>query len=157
GIRPRLGEGFSHLRGPQKGKHRHAGGPLRRELHRDARPREFPAVSPEEAHRQLPAQTLSGTLSASVHDGHVHEDSLRRGAAPLPPAIAVRRATSRHSWGGAAGTPDLFLAEPVVNRMELTYSSYLHLDQLLKLQQPRSLPPEHDETLFIIVHQTYEL
>lgn len=41
--------------------------------------------------------------------------------------------------------------------MELTYSSYLHLDQLLALQRPRSEPPEHDETLFIIVHQAYEL
>src|SRR5947207_11535655 len=41
--------------------------------------------------------------------------------------------------------------------MELTYASYLNLDQLLKLQQPRSEPPEHDETLFIIVHQAYEL
>ncbi|MCS6866562.1 MAG: tryptophan 2,3-dioxygenase family protein [Gemmataceae bacterium] len=41
--------------------------------------------------------------------------------------------------------------------MELTYSDYLHLDQLLALQQPRSQPPEHDEMLFIIVHQVYEL
>ncbi len=41
--------------------------------------------------------------------------------------------------------------------MDLTYASYLHLDQLLQLQQPRSQPPEHDETLFIIVHQAYEL
>jgi tryptophan 2,3-dioxygenase len=41
--------------------------------------------------------------------------------------------------------------------MELTYSSYLHLDQLLNLQQPRSAPAEHDEMLFIIVHQAYEL
>jgi len=41
--------------------------------------------------------------------------------------------------------------------VELTYSSYLHLDQLLALQQPRSEPPEHDEMLFIIVHQAYEL
>lgn len=40
---------------------------------------------------------------------------------------------------------------------ELTYSTYLHVDQLLALQQPRSEPPEHDETLFIIVHQAYEL
>jgi tryptophan 2,3-dioxygenase len=39
----------------------------------------------------------------------------------------------------------------------LTYASYLHLDELLKLQQPRSAPPEHDEMLFIVVHQTYEL
>lgn len=41
--------------------------------------------------------------------------------------------------------------------MQLTYASYLQLDQLLKLQKPRSNPPEHDEALFIIVHQTYEL
>jgi len=41
--------------------------------------------------------------------------------------------------------------------MELTYSTYLHLDELLKLQQPRSEPVEHDEMLFIIVHQSYEL
>jgi tryptophan 2,3-dioxygenase len=41
--------------------------------------------------------------------------------------------------------------------MELTYSSYLHLDQLLELQEPRSDPPEHDEMIFIITHQAYEL
>jgi tryptophan 2,3-dioxygenase len=39
----------------------------------------------------------------------------------------------------------------------LTYASYLHLDELLALQQPRSSPPEHDELLFLVVHQTYEL
>ncbi len=41
--------------------------------------------------------------------------------------------------------------------VELTYADYLHVDQLLALQRPRSDPPEHDETLFIIVHQAYEL
>ena len=41
--------------------------------------------------------------------------------------------------------------------MTLTYESYLQLNRLLQLQQPRSAPPEHDEMLFIIVHQTYEL
>ena len=41
--------------------------------------------------------------------------------------------------------------------MDLTYADYLHLDELLALQQPRSDPPEHDETLFIVVHQAYEL
>src|SRR6516225_557194 len=41
--------------------------------------------------------------------------------------------------------------------MDLTYSSYLHLDKLLSLQQPRSDPPEHDEMLFIVSHQAYEL
>ncbi len=41
--------------------------------------------------------------------------------------------------------------------MPVTYSSYLRLDDLLSLQQPRPDGLEHDETLFIIVHQVYEL
>jgi tryptophan 2,3-dioxygenase len=41
--------------------------------------------------------------------------------------------------------------------MALTYSSYLKLDQLLALQEPLSDGPEHDETLFIVIHQVYEL
>ena len=41
--------------------------------------------------------------------------------------------------------------------MPVTYSSYLKLDELLSLQQPLSDGPEHDETLFIIIHQVYEL
>lgn len=39
----------------------------------------------------------------------------------------------------------------------LTYSSYLHVPELLQLQHPQSKPQHHDELLFIIVHQTYEL
>src|SRR5262249_9693416 len=41
--------------------------------------------------------------------------------------------------------------------MDLTYASYLKLDQLLSLQEPRSQPEEHDELLFIVTHQAYEL
>lgn len=41
--------------------------------------------------------------------------------------------------------------------MSLTYWSYLQLDKLLNQQQARSDPPEHDEMLFIIAHQVYEL
>ena len=41
--------------------------------------------------------------------------------------------------------------------MGVTYSSYLKLKELLELQQPLSDGPEHDETLFIIIHQVYEL
>ena len=37
----------------------------------------------------------------------------------------------------------------------LTYSSYLALDEILGAQRPRS--DEHDEMLFIVVHQVYEL
>lgn len=39
----------------------------------------------------------------------------------------------------------------------LTYTSYLAVDELLNLQRPLSQGPEHDEMLFIIIHQTYEL
>ncbi|MBY5992822.1 tryptophan 2,3-dioxygenase [Ferrimonas balearica] len=41
--------------------------------------------------------------------------------------------------------------------MALTYGSYLKVEELLKLQQLQSDPPEHDEMLFIVIHQTYEL
>jgi tryptophan 2,3-dioxygenase len=43
--------------------------------------------------------------------------------------------------------------------MSVTYSSYLKIDELLSLQQPSEGPEgvEHDEMLFIIIHQVYEL
>lgn len=43
------------------------------------------------------------------------------------------------------------------NAAMLTYNDYLKVDDLLELQAPRSEPEEHDELLFIIIHQTYEL
>ena len=39
----------------------------------------------------------------------------------------------------------------------LSYNEYLKVPDLLKLQQPLSDPVSHDELLFIIIHQTYEL
>ena len=39
----------------------------------------------------------------------------------------------------------------------VTYGSYLAIDELLSLQRPRSEGPEHDELLFIVIHQVYEL
>jgi len=41
--------------------------------------------------------------------------------------------------------------------MSLTYWNYLNLSTLLDLQKVQSDPPEHDETLFIVIHQVYEL
>ncbi|MEN9714363.1 MAG: hypothetical protein RLZZ164_1027 [Actinomycetota bacterium] len=43
-----------------------------------------------------------------------------------------------------------------MNDKALTYISYLKIDELLDLQHPQS-DGEHDEMLFIIIHQTYEL
>jgi tryptophan 2,3-dioxygenase len=40
---------------------------------------------------------------------------------------------------------------------QISYGEYLELDRLLSAQRPRSSPPHHDETLFIIAHQTSEL
>jgi tryptophan 2,3-dioxygenase len=48
-----------------------------------------------------------------------------------------------------------------VTRRAVTYASYLGLDQLLSAQRPLSTGedgrPEHDELLFIVIHQVYEL
>jgi tryptophan 2,3-dioxygenase len=42
-----------------------------------------------------------------------------------------------------------------MTRPSLTYSSYLALDEVLGAQRPRT--DEHDELLFIVIHQVYEL
>src|SRR5512141_1594618 len=38
-----------------------------------------------------------------------------------------------------------------------SYGEYLKVDELLALQRPLSDGPEHDEMLFIVIHQVYEL
>jgi tryptophan 2,3-dioxygenase len=40
---------------------------------------------------------------------------------------------------------------------QLTYNDYLKVPELLSLQIPQSEPAHHDEYLFIIIHQSYEL
>jgi tryptophan 2,3-dioxygenase len=49
-----------------------------------------------------------------------------------------------------------------IDDLDMTYGSYLQIPELLSLQHCRSVDPEtgrpeHDETLFIIIHQVYEL
>lgn len=39
----------------------------------------------------------------------------------------------------------------------MTYNDYLKVPELLDLQQLLSQPPHHDEMLFIVIHQAYEL
>ena len=46
---------------------------------------------------------------------------------------------------------------PVAGDNQLTYGSYLRVPDLIGLQGQLSEPPQHDELLFIIVHQVYEL
>ena len=47
--------------------------------------------------------------------------------------------------------------ENIFLTMSTTYTSYLQINPLLELQKLQSSPKEHDEMLFIIIHQTYEL
>ena len=46
-------------------------------------------------------------------------------------------------------------ADSSASEKPFTYASYLALDELLSLQRPES--DEHDEILFIVIHQVYEL
>ncbi len=39
----------------------------------------------------------------------------------------------------------------------LSYGTYLKVEELLDLQRPLSRPEHHDELLFIVIHQVYEL
>jgi tryptophan 2,3-dioxygenase len=59
----------------------------------------------------------------------------------------------------SASTPnqETTTAPAAAHGEQLTYSSYLKVPELLKLQHSQSSPQHHDELLFIIVHQTYEL
>jgi tryptophan 2,3-dioxygenase len=47
--------------------------------------------------------------------------------------------------------------DPSAGSAGIDYATYLRLDELLSLQQPRSSPEHPDELLFIVVHQASEL
>ena len=47
------------------------------------------------------------------------------------------------------------MSDPAPGDAALTYARYLALDEVLGAQRPRS--DEHDEVLFIVIHQVYEL
>src|SRR5262249_23286716 len=93
--------------------------------------------------------------SAAVYHDRVH-------AHPVPRRRRARE-VARANRGGrgictgrTAGRPGMAAVEGA-GLMGMTYSDYLHPDELLSLQRPRSEPEEHDELLFIITHQAYEL
>ncbi|GAA1918872.1 tryptophan 2,3-dioxygenase [Nocardioides hwasunensis] len=61
---------------------------------------------------------------------------------------------------GTGGTANQREIEAGIQRdfsQSLSYGDYLRLDVLLSAQQPLSDPPQHDELLFIVQHQTSEL
>ena len=47
--------------------------------------------------------------------------------------------------------------QPCRDSIMPSYAEYLKIDELLALQRPLSEGPEHDEMLFIVIHQVYEL
>jgi tryptophan 2,3-dioxygenase len=68
--------------------------------------------------------------------------------------------TDEHTSGTTDDARSIRQVEEGVQRdfsQSMSYGSYLALDQLLASQHPRSEPPQHDELLFIIQHQTSEL
>lgn len=61
---------------------------------------------------------------------------------------------------GMGGTPNQRDLEEGIQQdfsRSMSYGDYLRLDLLLSAQQPLSDPPQHDELLFIVQHQTSEL
>jgi aminocarboxymuconate-semialdehyde decarboxylase len=99
-----------------------------------------------------------GTLIRSSQLAAQAKDRLLGGNALefLGPLNESAAATIQGNAAHAVGAP--IVSQPIVPRGEqLTYSSYLKVPELLKLQDAQSSPPHHDELLFIIVHQTYEL
>jgi aminocarboxymuconate-semialdehyde decarboxylase len=90
-----------------------------------------------------------GTLIRSSHLPAPTKDRLLGGNAEE--FLGLREAKSTAEAAASDGKPVVPQGE------QLTYSSYLKVPELLKLQESQSSPPHHDELLFIIVHQTYEL
>ncbi len=91
--------------------------------------------------------------------------ALKKGAVPdrsLPLHICAQRFLGGGSWPArsdaltsekeTAVKPPAFYGEAA-----LDYDEYLKVDELLALQQPLSDPAHHDEMLFIVIHQAYEL
>ncbi len=64
---------------------------------------------------------------------------------------ALGQAPVRALYGDEGSAPR------AIRSADLTYNDYLKVEELLSLQVPQSDPPHHDEMLFIIIHQAYEL
>ncbi len=92
-------------------------------------------------------------IEAAVADPSLDVDALVVELPPLPEDDPL-------ADPGALTLPDF--GPPQIPADELTYGNYLQVAELLSLQRCRSVDPdtgkpEHDETLFIIIHQVYEL
>jgi tryptophan 2,3-dioxygenase len=68
-----------------------------------------------------------------------------------PPGCPYHISPDAGAAGEKPGNPNVY------GQSDLTYNDYLKVSDLLQLQVPQSEPPHHDELLFIVIHQAYEL
>jgi aminocarboxymuconate-semialdehyde decarboxylase len=99
---------------------------------------------------QFPAELKSKLLGANAQTWLGMPDE---GAAPA----TNNAAQTDSSFGCPVRSNAASKNDDARSDKKLTYSSYLQVPELLRLQHPESSPEHHDELLFIIVHQTYEL
>ncbi len=114
------------------------------------------------AERWLGLSTTASDMTRETQAEHTqHSPTLRdiyTAAAYLFGGDGAQSSEKQRMTGAPAESqaPDQsFGAHDLSPEIQLTYGSYLHVPELLRLQQPCS--PTHDELLFIIIHQTYEL
>ena len=97
-----------------------------------------------------------GTLIRESHVSAETKSKLLGGNAEKFLGLAKEStAIPEHPMAASVGCP--VKSPNIVTEGQLTYSSYLKVPELLRLQELQSTPPRHDELLFIIIHQTYEL
>src|SRR6516225_5262718 len=121
--------------------------------------------------RRKPSQACKKPTSRSGGRLSKQRTSKRNDCRSLPPLDAVLSPRSHHIFRGsklrAPFSSDIFgtvakgssMSKPSP-QVALHYADYLKLAALLSIQQPESARhgrSAHDEMLFIIVHQTYEL
>ena len=92
--------------------------------------------------------------SAPERDSLPSRDSPLEHAASRTAATSSGKARMLHRQRDSRRSP---ISPRKRRAVALSYGSYLKVDELLGLQQPLSRPPHHDEMLFIIIHQVYEL
>jgi tryptophan 2,3-dioxygenase len=68
-----------------------------------------------------------------------------------PPGCPYHISADTGAAGEKPGNPNVY------GQSDLTYNDYLKIPELLQLQVPQSEPAHHDELLFIVIHQAYEL
>ena len=90
----------------------------------------------------------------------MENDSSDDESCPRDPSASKPKAETASETPRASGcmySPN-YRGDPNVYRpSDLTYNTYLKVPELIALQSPLSNPAHHDEMLFIVIHQAYEL